>query len=117
MTHHFLPAADRPSDAPRTIKFEGEAFDTGISFFAVISEPGKSVGLHVHPYTETWIVQEGRVRFFAGSEILEATVGDIMVVPAGTPHGFVVLGDVDLKMMCIHDAPKITQTFLDPADA
>ncbi|SDG41716.1 cupin domain-containing protein [Pelagibacterium luteolum] len=117
MPHHFLPAADRPTDAPRTIKFEGGPYGTAISFFAVISPPGKRVGLHVHPYTETWIVQEGMVRFHAGPETVEAGVGDIMVVPPETPHGFEVMGDRDLKMMCIHDAGEMTQTFLDPADA
>ena len=114
---HILRAADRPKDAPRTIKFEGEAYGAAMSFFAVVADPGKRVGLHVHPYTETWIVQEGTVRFSAGGETIEAGVGDIMVVEPGTPHGFENAGSSVLKMMCLHDAGRIEQTFLDPADA
>lgn len=110
---HLLRAADRPKDAPRTITFEGGDFGTDISFFAVVAPPGKRVGLHVHDYTETWIVQEGRVLFHAAGESVEARVGDIMVVEPQTPHGFDTLGDEELKMMCIHDSPRIVQRFLD----
>ncbi len=117
MPHHVLRAADRPKDAPRTIKFEGAPYGAGISFFAVVSDPGRRVGLHVHPYTETWIVQEGRVRFFAGDDMVEAGPGDIMVVEPETPHGFENVGTDVLKMMCLHDSERIIQTFLDPDDA
>lgn len=113
----MLRAADRPKDAPKTIKFEGEPYGTAISFFAVVSPPGKSVGQHVHPYTETWIVQEGMVRFEAAGQPVEAGPGDIMVVEPETPHGFTNIGPGELKMMCIHDAGRMVQTFLDPNDA
>jgi mannose-6-phosphate isomerase-like protein (cupin superfamily) len=113
----MLRAADRPEDAPRTIKFEGAPYGAAISFFAVVSDPGRRVGLHVHPYTETWIVQEGRVRFFAGDDMVEAGPGDIMVVEPETPHGFENVGTDVLKMMCLHDSERIIQTFLDPDEA
>ena len=113
---HILRAADRPEGAPRTIKFEGGDYGTDISFFAVVSDPGKRVGLHVHPYSETWMVQEGAVRFSAGDQIVEAGPGDIMVVEPETPHGFENIGEGVLRMMCIHDGPRITQRFLDPSD-
>jgi mannose-6-phosphate isomerase-like protein (cupin superfamily) len=114
---HILRAADRPKDAPRTVKFEGEPYGAAISFFAVVSDPGNRVGLHVHPYTEIWMVQEGIVRFRAGEQTVEAGPGDVMVVEPETPHGFENIGDSVLKMMCIHDGARITQTFLDPDDA
>lgn len=113
----ILRAADRPKDAPQTIKFEGEPYGTAISFFAVVSDPGKRVDLHVHPYTETWIVQEGTVRFRAGADEIEAGPGDIMIVEPGTPHGFENIGQGVLKMMCVHDAGRIEQTFLNPSEA
>lgn len=113
---HILRAADRPEGALRTIRFEGGDYGTGISFFAVVSDPGKRVGLHVHPYSETWMVQEGTVRFSAGSQIVEAGPGDIMVVEPETPPGFENIGEGILRMMCIHDGPRITQRFLDPSD-
>jgi|EP00873_Tetraselmis_striata_P032520 mannose-6-phosphate isomerase-like protein (cupin superfamily) len=113
---HILRATDRPEGASRTIKFEGGEYGADVSFFAVVAEPGKRVGLHIHPYSETWMVQEGTVRFVAGSQSVEAGSGDIMVVEPETPHGFENIGDGLLRMMCIHDGPHIIQTFLDPAD-
>ena len=113
---HILRAADRPKDAPRTIKFEGGPHGPALSFFAVVMAPDKHVALHVHPYTETWFVQEGSVRFTAGSQTIEAGPGDIMVVEPETPHGFRNVGDGDLKMMCMHDSPQIIQTFLETDD-
>lgn len=113
---HMLRAADRPEDAPRTIRFEGEPYGTAVSFFAVVSDPGKRVRLHVHPYTETWFVQEGTVRFTAGDETVEAGPGDIMVVEPETPHGFVNVGTGVLRMMCIHDTARMEQTFIEADD-
>src|SRR5690606_117581 len=80
---HFLAARDRAPTKSPTVKFEGGAYGTGISFFAVDTGPGQGVGLHVHPYAETWFVQEGNVAFQAGTDQVDAGPGDIMVVEAG----------------------------------
>jgi mannose-6-phosphate isomerase-like protein (cupin superfamily) len=37
-------------------------------------------------------LQEGEVVFTLGEATIEATAGDIVVVPAGTPHKFVSRG-------------------------
>lgn len=109
---HFLAARDRAPTKSPTVKFEGGAYGTGISFFAVDTGPGQGVGLHVHPYAETWFVQEGNVAFQAGTDQVDAGPGDIMVVEAGLPHGFRNTGSGRLKMMCIHDSAEIIQTFI-----
>jgi quercetin dioxygenase-like cupin family protein len=51
--------------------------------------PGTGPKLHRHPYEETFIVEDGDVLFTVGENTTEAGAGDIVVVPAGTPHKFV----------------------------
>src|SRR5690606_22294278 len=99
---HVLRASDRPSAKSRTIRFEGGKYGANISFFAVDNEPGQGPGLHVHPYTETWIVRRGRALMRAGGESFEAGPNDIIIVEPNTPHGFTNIGEGRLEMMCIH---------------
>ena len=95
-----------------TVRFEGEAHGSGVSFFHVRNEPGAGAALHVHPYPETWLVRSGRVRFTVGGQPAEAATGDIVVAPANVPHKFSNIGDDLLEMVCIHPSPRIVQTDL-----
>lgn len=52
----------------RTVRFEGRNYGGGVSFFLVDNEPGQGPGLHVHPYSETWIVRTGEAEFTVGDE-------------------------------------------------
>lgn len=110
---HVLRFTDRPPAKSRTIKFEGGAYGTGVSFFAVDNNPGEGPPLHVHPYSETWIVKRGLGRFTAGDEVLEAGPNDIVVVGPNVPHKFLNIGTDRLEVLCIHDAPEIDQTNLE----
>lgn len=110
---HVLRAADRPQTKRRTVRFEGDAYGTEISFFAVDNEPGQGPGLHVHPYPETWFVQSGRARIVAGDEVFEAGPGDIAVVPGGVPHKFTNIGDERLVIFCVHAAGTMVQKNLE----
>lgn len=110
---HVIRAADRPPTKSRTIKFEGGDYGAGVSFFAVDNDPGQGPGLHVHPYTEIWIVKQGRARITAGNETIEAGPNDIAVVRPNVPHGFKNIGEGRLEILCIHDNGTIVQTFLD----
>ena len=110
---HVLRAADRAPSASRTIRFEGDEFGTGISFFSVDNEPGQGPALHVHPYPETWIVKSGRARIVAGDEAFEVGPNDIAVVPGGVPHKFTNLGPGRLEIVCIHAAGTMAQENLE----
>jgi len=112
---HFLPASERAPSKSRTVRFEGAAYGTNISFFAVDTDPGQGPGLHIHPYAETWIVKRGRALMRAGGESFEAGPNDIIVVAANTPHGFKNIGEGPLEMMCIHENGAIIQTDLEDA--
>jgi mannose-6-phosphate isomerase-like protein (cupin superfamily) len=110
---HILRAADRPVTKSRTIRFEGEAYGTPISFFAVDNEPGQGPGLHTHPYPETWVVRRGRAEVIIGDERFEVGPGDIAVAPANTPHKFTNLGPERLDIVCIHAAGVMEQVDLE----
>lgn len=96
-----------------TVTFEGEPHGSGVSFFHVNNEPGQGPDLHRHPYSETWIVRSGKVRFTADGEDIEAGPGDIAVVGPETPHKFKNVGTERLEVVCIHSSPRIIQEELE----
>lgn len=110
---HILRAADRVASKSRTIKFEGAACGTPISFFAVDNDPGEGPVLHTHPYAETWVVRRGRAVVVIGDERFEVGPGDIAVAPAGVPHKFTNLGPERLDIVCIHAAGVMEQVNLE----
>ncbi len=86
------------------MRFEGEPYGGGVSFFLINNEPGAGPDLHRHPYSETWIVRSGRGRFTTDGVDIEAGPGDIIVATAGTPHKFKNIGAERLVAVCIHAA-------------
>ncbi len=88
--------------------------DVAVSMFLVEAKPGRGAPLHCHRYDEVVLVQEGSPRFVVGDEIRVAGPGDILVVKAGTPHGFVNAGSCIVKQIDIHASPRFEQTNLAP---
>ena len=76
-------------------------------------ELGVGPRLHVHPYDETFVVIEGRARFFVGDTVLDASAGEIVFGPAGVPHKFENLGPGRLQTIDIHHSPEWIQTDLE----
>lgn len=74
---------------------------------------GAGPRLHVHPYDETFIVIEGRARFFVGEAVIEASAGEVVLGPAAVPHRFENLGPGRLQTIDIHHSPEWIQTDLD----
>lgn len=92
-----------------TYEFEGFLYqNTEVSFIWVEMPPGGTIRLHKHPYKEIFIIQEGVSTFTVGSETLEAHAGQVIIVPAETPHKFANLGDKPLKQVDIH----VSQQFI-----
>lgn len=94
------------ADLPRegnTYEFQGiQHQDTEISFIWVDLPPGGAIRLHKHPYKEIFIIQEGVSTFTIGSTTLEAHAGQIVIVPAETPHKFRNAGNGRLRQIDIH---------------
>lgn len=82
--------------------------------FTLLEPHQKGPELHRHPYSETFVVRRGTVKFILGQESLAAKAGDIVVVPAGSPHRFDNDGAEELEMMDIHASGTFQTTWLDP---
>jgi mannose-6-phosphate isomerase-like protein (cupin superfamily) len=119
-THRPASPTSRLRDlavSPTAALFEGRRAGAGVSMFVTRTPPGAAVGLHVHPYPETFLLLEGRGRWTRGDEVVELGPEDLLVVPPGTPHGFRNVGDEPLLVVSVHEAGAIEQTWLgrDPA--
>jgi mannose-6-phosphate isomerase-like protein (cupin superfamily) len=74
--------------------------------------PGEGPRLHVHPYDETFVVIQGRARFFVGDQVIEAVAGEVVLGPKGVPHRFENDGPGRLQTIDLHHAPRWIQTDL-----
>lgn len=92
----------------------GDVLSTGATVLAYGNdEPGTGPPLHVHPYDEIFLVQQGRARFFVGDHVIDADAGDVVLGPKGLPHRFINLGLGRLQTMDIHLSPRWIQTNLE----
>ena len=83
-----------------------------VSFIWVDTPPGSGPALHTHPYEEVIVVIEGQVSAVVGDCAMTATGGQIVVVPANTPHSFVNSGTGRLLQVDIHASPTFVTTWL-----
>ncbi|MCW2924602.1 MAG: Cupin 2 conserved barrel domain protein [Thermoleophilia bacterium] len=99
-------------DGSTTAQFQGLDHGSGVSFYVSRDAPGDGPDLHTHPYTETFVIQHGAVRFTVGEEAVDVGPGDVLVVPADTPHGFTNVGTEPMHSVNIHAAARMVQTDL-----
>jgi len=112
MSLTILNRADLPRDAG-TFEFIGAQHDsTEISFIWVEMAPGEGVRLHQHPYKEIFVIQSGAAAYTVGTETITAHAGQILIVPADTPHKFVNAGDTPLQQVDIHLSPRFVTLWL-----
>ncbi len=102
----------RPKVRGNAAQLEGEEHGAGISLFVVDSPPGAGPAVHRHPYEEVFVVHEGQARFFVDEEELDAGAGDVVIVPAEAAHRFVNGGAGRLKLVAIHESPRLVTTWL-----
>jgi quercetin dioxygenase-like cupin family protein len=104
-------ALDELIFSPTARLFEG-GDEVGVSIFVTAYERGQGPALHVHPYPEVFVVHDGTARFTAGDEELTVAAGNVVVVPADTPHGFEGAGDDTLRVTSVHPRGAVVQTDL-----
>jgi len=90
---------------------------SGISFLLLEAPPGGGPRLHRHDYDEVVVVEEGSVRFTAGERDVDMSDGDVIVVPAGTPHKFVNTGHGTLRQIDIHASSTFVTQWLEDQSA
>ncbi len=98
-------------------KFEGYRYgDADVSFFLTDGPPGSGPDLHKHPYAEVFLIQEGEVTFTVGEDTIEASAGQILVVPAGVPHKFVNSGAARARHIDIHTSRRMITEWLEEGE-
>ncbi len=76
------------------------------------SRAGVGPRLHEHPYAETFLIRRGSATFTVGEETLDAHAGQVLVVPANTPHKFAT-GPDGYEAVHIHANPEFVTTWLE----
>jgi len=94
-------------------EFVGKNYSVGTSISFVTAPPGGKVRLHFHDYDEIILVQEGRAMCTVGTEQREVHAGDVIPIPAGTPHGFMNIGETSLRQIDIHAHPVFVTQWLE----
>lgn len=103
-----------PSVAPWRGNIDGELLASEVTILAYGNDtPGEGPRLHVHPYDETFVVIEGRARFYVGESVIDAEAGEVVFGPKGLPHRFENRGPGRLQTIDIHHSPRWIQTDLD----
>ena len=107
-------ALDELRTSPTQALFEGHRHgDVEISCFITATPPGDGLPLHVHPYPEVHVVQDGEATFTVGDEEVVVTGGNVVVVPPETPHRFRNTGDRSLRQVSIHPSGVVQETWLE----
>jgi len=81
--------------------------DDGLPLFTGVQtcQPGYATPLHWHPYVECLFVLEGTMEVWLEGEQArpaQLTAGDLIALPARTPHIFRNAGDGVLRLLGIH---------------
>jgi quercetin dioxygenase-like cupin family protein len=104
---------DELPHSDNSFAFQGADHDgVGVSFFLVNAAPGRGPSLHTHDYPEVFIMLEGQATFRGLDEQVEVSAGDVVVVPAGEPHGFNASGDGS-RQVNIHVNPRFVTKWLE----
>jgi mannose-6-phosphate isomerase-like protein (cupin superfamily) len=97
----LLDIAD-PARGEEAGEFQGRLLGASVSVIVLDAPTGGGPRLHRHPYEEVFVVQEGSATFTVGDDVIEATGGQVVVVPAGVAHKFVNSGTTLLRQVDIH---------------
>lgn len=114
MSWRLLRKADWASGDGWNGKFEGADAGVGVSFlFNEVSDAGKGPPLHKHPYDEVYIVRQGQAHVIVGDDTTEVTVGDILIIPAGTAHKVLTAGSGPTEIISVQLSGKLEVQFLE----
>ena len=94
-------------------EFHGDKQGAPFSSYIVKAKPGQGPPSHTHPYVEVAFILEGTATITVGDETREVKEGDIVVIPANTPHRFINSGATTLRQIDIHASPRFIQTNLE----
>lgn len=65
-----------------------------------LMEPGGGIPAHTNTVEHEQYVLRGRARMGIGERVVEVGAGDVVFIPAGTPHWYEVLGNERFEFLC-----------------
>ncbi len=66
-------------------------------------QPGEDIGEEIHQHVDQFFrIESGRGRVVLNDEVTEVSDGFAIVVPAGTKHNLINIGDTPLKLYTIY---------------
>jgi mannose-6-phosphate isomerase-like protein (cupin superfamily) len=111
---HVINREDLDRRGPTSYVFEGDKHEASFSMHITDGiSPGQGPRLHRHPYEEVFVIHEGRATYTLGDATLEVTAGQIVLVPAGTPHKFVNSGDGPLLQTSVRPSAHMVAEWLE----
>jgi quercetin dioxygenase-like cupin family protein len=66
-----------------------------------IIEPGGSMPLHSNSVEHEQYVLRGEAEVGIGEEVHRVRKGDVVYIPAGTPHYYITQGDEPFEFLCV----------------
>ena len=66
-----------------------------------IMDPGGGMPRHTNDVEHEQYVLAGSARIGIGEEIYEVEAGDVVFIPAGTPHWYRTTGDEPFEFLCV----------------
>jgi quercetin dioxygenase-like cupin family protein len=66
-----------------------------------LMEPGGGIPKHTNTVEHEQYVLTGRARLGIGDEVREVAAGDVVFIPAGTPHWYEVIGAERFEFLCV----------------
>ena len=102
-----------PARGEEAGEIQGRLLGASVSVIVVDAPSGDGPRLHRHPYEEVFVIQEGSAIFTAGDDVIEATGGQIVVMPAGVAHKFVNSGAGRLRQVDIHASDHFVTEWLE----
>ena len=93
-----------------TVKVNDQAAQGRFSLVEAVALRSTEPPTHIHHHEdEAWYILDGKMTFFIGDEVLEATTGTFVLAPMGVPHAFTV--DVEPTRVLVFASPAGFERF------
>ncbi len=103
LIQHLLARAAFRADAMTKVEcFRSDRLLVGLNCF----EPGQRQSVHTHADADKfYVVLSGKATFVVGEQEVAAVSGDLIVAPAGVPHGVAGVSERAVVLMAMAPAP------------
>lgn len=73
---------------------------------AMVLEPGEDIGVETHDVDQLFLVIEGIAEAEVNGDLYELEEDGLLVVPAGTRHNILNVGDEELRLLTVYSPPE-----------